>query len=48
MKNTVFTGAATAIVTPLTENGIDYERFAALIEWQIAQGIDAIVAVGTI
>ena len=47
MKNTVFTGAATAIVTPLTENGIDYERFAALIEWQIAQGIDAIVAVGT-
>ena len=47
MKNTVFTGAATAIVTPLTEAGIDYERFAALIEWQIAQGIDAIVAVGT-
>lgn len=47
MKNTVFTGAATAIVTPLTEKGIDYERFAALIEWQIAQGIDAIVAVGT-
>ena len=47
MKNTVFTGAATAIVTPLTEQGIDYERFAALIEWQIEQGIDAIVAVGT-
>ena len=47
MKNTIFTGAATAIVTPLNENGIDYEKFAALIEWQIAQGIDAIVAVGT-
>ncbi len=47
MKNTVFTGAATAIVTPLTEQGIDYERFAALIEWQIQQGIDAIVTVGT-
>ena len=47
MKNTVFTGAATAIVTPLTEKGIDYARFAELIEWQIAQGIDAIVAVGT-
>ena len=47
MKNTVFTGAATAIVTPLTEKGIDYERFGALIEWQIQEGIDAIVAVGT-
>ena len=47
MKNTVFYGAATAIVTPLTENGIDYEQFGRLIEWQIEQGIDAIVAVGT-
>ncbi|MBO7195791.1 MAG: 4-hydroxy-tetrahydrodipicolinate synthase [Clostridia bacterium] len=47
MKNTVFTGAATAIVTPLTKDGIDYEQFGRLIEWQIAQGIQAIVAVGT-
>ena len=47
MKNTVFTGAATAIITPLTKDGIDYAQFARLIEWQIAQGIDAIVAVGT-
>lgn len=47
MKKTVFRGAATAIVTPLTENGIDYEQFGRLIEWQIAEGIDAIVAVGT-
>ncbi len=47
MKNTVFTGAATAIVTPLNERGVDYEKFGALIEWQIREGIDAIVAVGT-
>ncbi len=47
MKNTVFTGAATAIITPMTENGIDYESFARLIEFQIAEGIDAIVVVGT-
>ena len=47
MKNTVFTGAATAIVTPLTKDGIDYEQFARLIDWQIEEGIDAIVAVGT-
>lgn len=47
MKKTVFTGAATAIVTPLNENGVDYESFGRLIEWQIEKGIDAIVSVGT-
>ncbi len=47
MKKTVFTGAATAIITPLTREGVDYERFGALIDWQIEEGIDAIVAVGT-
>ena len=47
MKNTVFTGAATAIITPLNENGIDFESFDKLIEWQIESGIDAIVAAGT-
>ena len=47
MKNTIFTGAATAIVTPLTKDGIDYEQFGRLIEWQIAEGIAAIVDVGT-
>ncbi len=47
MKNTVFTGAATAIVTPLNEDGIDFEQFGRLIDWQIEEGIDAIVAVGT-
>ena len=48
MKNTVFTGAATAIVTPMNKKGeIDYEAFKRLIEWQIAEGIDAIVSVGT-
>lgn len=47
MKKTVFVGAATAIVTPLTENGIDYDAFGRLIDWQIDEGIAAIVAVGT-
>ena len=47
MKNTVFTGVATAIVTPLTREGIDYANFGRLIDWQIEAGIDAIVAVGT-
>lgn len=47
MKKTIFEGAATAIITPLNESGIDYENFGRLIEWQIAEGIDAIVACGT-
>lgn len=48
MKNTVFTGAATAIVTPMFADGsVDYATYERLIEWQIAEGIDAIVAAGT-
>ncbi|MBR0277619.1 MAG: 4-hydroxy-tetrahydrodipicolinate synthase [Clostridia bacterium] len=47
MKKTVFEGAATAIITPLNENGVDYEQFGRLIDWQISEGIDAIVVCGT-
>ena len=47
MKNTVFTGVATAIITPLNENGIDFEKFGKLLDWQIAEGINAIVVCGT-
>ena len=47
MKNTIFRGIATAIITPINEHGIDYERFGALIDWQIEQGIDGLVVCGT-
>ena len=47
MKNTVFTGAGTAIITPFHENGVDWETFGRLIDYQLAEGIDAIVAAGT-
>ena len=47
MKNTVFTGMATAIITPMTEKGIDYEALGRLIEFQIDNGINAIVVMGT-
>ena len=47
MKNTVFTGMATAIITPMTTEGIDYEALGRLIEFQIENGIDAIVVMGT-
>ena len=43
----IFTGAATALVTPLTENGVDYAAFEKLINWQIDAGIDALVICGT-
>ena len=47
MKNTVFTGAATAIVTPFKDGVVDYEQFGRLIDWQIEQGINALVVAGT-
>ena len=47
MSNTIFTGAATAIITPFTADGVDYDAFGRLIDFQIEQGINAIVAAGT-
>ncbi len=47
MKNTVFKGMATAMVTPMTEKGVDFDTLAKFIEFQIASGINALVAVGT-
>ena len=47
MKKTIFTGAATAIVTPFKNGVVDYDMYGTLIDWQIEQGIDAIVTVGT-
>lgn len=46
-KQTIFKGVATALITPLNENGVDYERLEKLIEWQIEQGINALVITGT-
>ena len=43
----IFQGVATALITPLTEQGIDYERFGRLIDWQIQQGVNALVIFGT-
>jgi len=43
----IFRGVATALVTPLNENGIDYEQFGRLVDWQIEEGINALVVCGT-
>ncbi|MBQ3090257.1 MAG: 4-hydroxy-tetrahydrodipicolinate synthase [Oscillospiraceae bacterium] len=47
MKNPIFTGSCVAIVTPFNANGVDYEKLAQLIEFQIANGTDAICICGT-
>lgn len=46
-ETSIFQGVATAIVTPMTENGIDYDAFGRLIDWQIDEGINALVIAGT-
>ena len=47
MKKTIFTGMATAIVTPMTATDIDYEALGRFIDFQIENGINAIVVMGT-
>lgn len=43
----IFTGAATALITPMTPAGIDWEAFGKIIDMQIALGIDGLVVCGT-
>lgn len=43
----IFEGAASAIITPMTAEGVDYPAFEKLINWQIEEGIDALVVAGT-
>ncbi len=44
----IFRGAGVAIVTPFKEDGtVDFDNYGELIEWQIAEGTDAIISCGT-
>lgn len=48
MSNTIFTGCATAIATPMNADGsINYEEFGKLIDYQIEHKIDGLVICGT-
>ncbi|MBQ7906355.1 MAG: 4-hydroxy-tetrahydrodipicolinate synthase [Clostridia bacterium] len=48
MKKTLFEGVATALVTPMHEDGsVDYEALDRLVDWQIKEGVSALVACGT-
>lgn len=43
----IFRGVATALITPTTPEGVDYEAFGRVIDWQIEEGINALVIAGT-
>jgi 4-hydroxy-tetrahydrodipicolinate synthase len=47
MKKCVFTGSGVAIVTPFTQDGIDFDKLGELIDFQIREKTDAIVICGT-
>ncbi len=48
MKKRIFTGAATALITPMNNDGsVNFERIATLVDEQINGGIDALVICGT-
>ena len=47
MKEPIFTGSATALVTPFTETGVDYEKFKQLLDFQYANGTSAVIISGT-
>ncbi len=46
-KKHIFTGAATAIVTPMNDGGVDYDALGRLIDWQVESGINALVVCAT-
>ncbi len=47
MKKIIFKGCGTAIVTPFNENGVNFEEFKKLIEFQIENKADALIVCGT-
>ena len=47
MNNTKFRGCGTALITPFKNGAVDYEAFAALVDRQVAAGIDFLVPLGT-
>ena len=47
MKKILFEGCATALITPFSESGVNYEAFGRFIDFQISEGINALVVCGT-
>lgn len=46
-KKTLFTGAGTALITPFTENGVNFDALGNIIEFQIENSVDALIICGT-
>ncbi len=46
-KKTLFTGAGTALITPFTEDGVNFESLGNIIEFQIENSVDALIICGT-
>lgn len=46
-KKNIFIGCGTALVTPFTEDGVDFDTLKKLIDFQIQQGTDALIILGT-
>ncbi|MGG7160542.1 4-hydroxy-tetrahydrodipicolinate synthase [Clostridium baratii] len=44
---TIFEGSGVAIVTPFTNDSVDYDKLKELLEWHVQEGTDAIVICGT-
>ena len=47
MKKIIFKGCGTAIITPFTDDGVNFEEFEKMLEFQIEQGADSIIVCGT-
>ena len=47
MKKVIFKGCGTALATPFTEDGINFEELRKMIEFQILEGVDSLIICGT-
>ena len=47
MKEPIFTGSGVAIATPFTKDGVDFDTLGEMLDFQLKEGTDAVVACGT-
>ena len=46
-KKPLFRGVGTALITPTNEKSVDYDALGRLIDWQIDEGVNALIIAGT-
>ena len=47
MNREIFRGIGTALVTPMSESGVDYDALARLLDFQLEGGVDALIVCAT-